>query len=666
VAHQLSLYERWYGRDEPPPEVIALRAGRLSAEFQGGDLRYLRCGSRELVRRVYVAVRDHNWNTIPGRIIDLAVEAGEASFKITYACRHQEGDVDFRWQARLEGREDGTIECALDGTAGTAFRYNRIGFCVLHPVQGIAGQPFWATTPGGAVSGQLPDRIGPQRIENGFEAPLFPSCSSLSITLENGASRVGARLVTEFEGDLFEMEDQRNWSDGSFKTYCTPLSLGYPYQASPGQGFSQQVTIRLEGDLPEREGQEPARSAPLEIALGGETGRRLPALGFGLPAGEEALEQLNLIARLRPDHLKVELHLNDPGWPELLERTARAAGQVGSSLELALFLDEDTGKALARLAERLKSDYPAAVPLARVIVFHEAEAAQVGTSARWMETARRALAGIRPGLLLVGGTNGNFAELNRQPPDPAQVDGVVYTLNPQVHAVDERSLIEAIAAQRDTVESASALAGGRPVIVSAVTLKPPFNQAATEAEGPGDPNRLPAAVDPRQMSLFAAAWTAGSLHSLAAGGAGSVTYYETSGWRGLVETRPGNRLPEQFRSSPGMIFPVYWVFAFLAGARGAALLETRSDRPLLAGALALRGEDQTWLVVASYQPADQEVRLAPLPAGRITRLRLNQDTFAAAAADPEAFWGGAEQVGAGGGALTLLLKPYETSLIAIR
>ena len=39
---------------------------------------------------------------------------------------------------------------------------------------------------------------------------------------------------------------------------------------------------------------------------------------------------------------------------------------------------------------------------------------------------------------------------------------------------------------------------------------------------PEDPDELPAAVDQRQMSLFGAAWTTGSLRSLAFGGADSI------------------------------------------------------------------------------------------------------------------------------------------------
>ena len=29
--------------------------------------------------------------------------------------------------------------------------------------------------------------------------------------------------ILHYEGDIFETEDQRNWSDASYKTFCTPL-----------------------------------------------------------------------------------------------------------------------------------------------------------------------------------------------------------------------------------------------------------------------------------------------------------------------------------------------------------------------------------------------------------------------------------------------------------
>jgi hypothetical protein len=65
--------------------------------------------------------------------------------------------------------------------------------------------------------------------------------------------------------------------------------------------------------------------------------------------------------------------------------------------------------------------------------------------------------------------------------------------------------------------------------------------------------------------LFAAAWTLGSFAALAAAGADSVTFYETTGWRGVMETEAGSRLPQKFPSHPGEVFPVFHVFAAVAG-----------------------------------------------------------------------------------------------------
>ena len=57
-----------------------LRAGPLRLALDGVDLRYVKLGRTELVRRIYVAVRDRNWNTIPGVISDLEVDEREDSF----------------------------------------------------------------------------------------------------------------------------------------------------------------------------------------------------------------------------------------------------------------------------------------------------------------------------------------------------------------------------------------------------------------------------------------------------------------------------------------------------------------------------------------------------------------------------------------------------------
>jgi hypothetical protein len=653
-----TLFEMWYGRDEPPPGVITLRAGPVQVEFQEGDLRYIKFDGQELIRRIYVAVRDANWNTIPARISNLVIDSAGDRFQIQFDAHHEAGPLAFRWQAAIAGTPEGTIEYALDGVAESDFRYCRIGFCLLHPVAGIAGSPYRALTPGGALSGVLPEWIEPQRMVDGLETPMFPSFSSLTID-----TPAGLRIAAEFEGDLFEMEDQRNWTDGSFKTYGTPISLGYPHQATTGQRFRQKVTVKVAlAEQVERAGPSEERGA-IRLTLDAATDLALPKIGFGLPSHGQPMSEREIerLSRLRPDHLKAELHFRDASWPAELERAVAAARALGAALELALFLGDDSDEPLRALAARRPG-----APVARIIVFHEAEAPVGTTSPRWMQLARAYLSAVLPGALFVGGTNGNFAELNRQPPDLAAMDGVAYTVNPQVHASDERSLIEALEGQRDTVVTARNAYGGLPICVSSVTLRPPFNQAATEEEAPEDPDELPAAVDPRQMSLFAAAWTVGSLGALALAGPHSITYYETTGWRGLLETAQGSPLPARFRSFPGMIFPVYWVFAFLARARGGALLRLHSDRPLLVQGLAWRSERGLSALVANLQLRPQAVRLGPLPPGEAWITSLNEDSMAVAASDPEAFHKSSRPLALDAGQAVLALKPYETAWIEIQ
>src|SRR5262249_52109497 len=155
------------------------------------------------------------------------------------------------------------------------------------------------------------------------------------------------------------------------------------------------------------------------------------------------------------------------------------------------------------------------------------------TSARWVLLARQALGDYDPAARFGAGPNSNFTELNREHPPLKVLDLVSYPINPQVHAFDNLSLVENLEAQAWTVESARAIAGDPPLVVSRVTLRQRFNPEATGPEAEPPPGELPAAVDPRQMSLFGAVWTLGSVKYVVKSGVAATTYYETTGWRGV-------------------------------------------------------------------------------------------------------------------------------------
>src|ERR1017187_783507 len=190
----------------------------------------------------------------------------------------------------------------MAGKAGSTFRYNRIGFCILHPPATTAGQPYRGLTSTGPIHGTLPKFIGPQRFENGIFIPLFPAVRQLALDLAGGAT---VRL--DFEGDWFEMEDQRNWTDHSFKTYCTPLMLPFPRAARWGKKIEQKVTLPLEKKP--RRMRDPRPELSLSIGTSGRG--KLPELGLGMASHglHLATREVHCLRLLHLDHLRVDLHL---------------------------------------------------------------------------------------------------------------------------------------------------------------------------------------------------------------------------------------------------------------------------------------------------------------------------------------------------------------------
>jgi D-apionolactonase len=620
---KLTKYELWYGRNDPPPQRTLLRAGPLTGVMEGGDLWDIRRGDIELVRRIYVAVRDENWDTIPAHITDVSTDIHEDRFVVSYEAEHSSSTLRFRWHAQITGEQDGTIAFSMAGHAQQDFSYCRIGFCVLHPLTEYCGQPYHGRGPSGPVIGSLPTLIVPQRFEGGFYIPLFPSVSDFTVSLKSGIE-----MRFAFEGDLFEMEDQRNWTDGSFKTYCTPLSLGYPHTARAGQEFTQRVTLTAEGCPPERG----ASDSKVQLKLGPSLHRPLPRIGLGIASHNVDLSShdADLLGRLRLDHLRVDLHLSHAGAVQELGRAKRECRLLRCGVELALFVTDNADQEFSSLTRH----FPPSVPVSRILIYHEKE---LTTAARWAECARAWLVPHFPGVPICGGTNLNFADLNRSRPDPSALDGVAYSINPQVHASDESSLVQSLEGQHDTVMTAHSFCGDRPVIVTPITLKPRFNPDAVGPEPPPNPGELPGAVDARQMSLFAGAWTVGSAKQLAEAGAASVTFYETTGWRGIKETDQGCPLPEVFASFPGMVYPVYHVLADLADLKNGEVVTCRSSDPQKVQALAILLEGDLHILIANLTPQSQDCSIGPLGEGLVKARSLDTSSAPLAMADPLEF-----------------------------
>jgi len=603
----------YYGIDEPLPERTVLRAGPLSMIYEAGDLRYIRFGEREILRRVYVAIRDRHWATVLPVLSNVQVRVAADSFEVTFEVENEQDEIDFFWRGTISGDAQGKIVFAMDGVARSTFWRGRIGFCILHPIRECAGRPCTVEK----VDGDLEQGVFPKHI-----SPHQPFFDMRAISHEV-VPGLWARV--RFEGDVFEMEDQRNWTDASYKIYSTPLALPWPVEVQEGTTISQSVTLALEGHAPANRVEILGRE--IVFSVGEVSADALPRIGLGVAGHGQPLGQTELVRlkALNLAHLRVDLHLSHPGYESALRRATAEANALNVPLEIALFLSDAAKDELPAFVTTLERLRPA---VCAWLIFHKTERS---TTEKWIRLARAHLSAYDRQAKIGGGAHAFFTELNRGRPPVQALDLVCYSLNPQVHAFDNASLVESLETQAATVENARRFCGELPLAVSPVTLKLRRRPAPDVAQG-----RLPAQVDVRQMSLFAAGWTVGSLKYLSESGVYSATYYETSGWCGVMETEAGSPLPDKFRSLPGAVFAVYHVLADVGEFAGGKIIPCRSSDTLKAEGLAVEKDGRRRILLANLGPEPLRIVARNL-GGQVWLRQLNETNAQKAMLAPEAF-----------------------------
>jgi len=605
-------------------QMKILTAGPLTLRFcaRSGMVREIRDGAVEVLRGIYMAVRDENWGTVPTHVSDLVVDQRPEGFCVSFTASCRQDPIDFHWIGVLTGEANGTLRYQMDGVARSTFLRNRIGLCVLHPIRECTGVACTIEkTDGSSEQGKFPDAISPHQ----------PFRDIRSITYE---AAPGLRVTVALEGDVFEMEDQRNWSDASYKTYCTPLHLPFPMEVRQGTRIRQQVTVKLL-----RTGRRTIASYPrftgadIIARLGAAV--RVPKLGLCAASHGSHLSSAEAarLRALRLDHLRVDLELSSPNYLAALRQSVEEAGAIGVPLHLALHVSDAVERELAGLCDDIAA---IRLPVAAWFVFHRTHNV---TPLRWLDVCKPVLKSRWPAVPVGAGTIANFAELNRDRLPPGSAEIVCFSVNPQVHAFDNQSLVESLEIQPQMVACARAFTGAS-IAVAPITLKPQVNPNATAEPTPVLPGELPPEVDPRQCSLLAAGWTLGSIAQLSAAGTAFATYYQTTGWLGVMETEAGSPLPDKFPSTPGTVFPIYHVLVDLAEAAlsRASVLET--DSSLAIQGLLLEFAGGSCLLMANLTEETKSVRLpAELFDGRSAwRLRLlDQTNLAEACSQPEEF-----------------------------
>lgn len=563
---------------------VRLSAGPLSADFVNGNLRTIRHGDTEVLRAIAYIVRDRDWGTYEPVLADLTIDQGADAFSVSYtASCTGPGESRLAFRATIKGSADGQLVFDVSAVPGSDFETNRCGFCILHPIAGLAGSPVTVEhTDGSVVDTTLPDLIDPWQ----------PFKDLRAIT---HAVRPGLTAECRMEGDTFEMEDQRNWSDASYKTYVRPLALPWPYVLPAGEPVRQTVSLRIAGDA--RPSATASGNEPVRIELG-EAGPTLPDIGVVIyPEDVEAtLANLPMLSKLGPQRLLLHYDPTRGHGLDALRAHARlaAACPAATTLECVVAGAGDLDAELAAVADMARQ---AGLRLDAVAVSPSVDRQSTPPGSAWPEcppledvyaAARHAFPDIRLG----GGMFSYFTELNRKRVPAGLLDFVTHCTCPVVHAADDLSVMQSLEALPFITRSARAIFGDKPYRIGPSTIAMRQNPYGGTTKDNFDGQRIAMANrDPRHAAQFAAAWTIGYAARVAPAGLEMLTL---SGFTGPFGVLAASGEPAT-EGSPRPIFQAISALCGLAGLTHVAAKTSDETRVLALAGRSTSGETIAWL-----------------------------------------------------------------------
>jgi hypothetical protein len=625
------------GRQQPPKRSTVLTAGNLEAVLEGGDLAFVRFRGRELLRRIGFALRGPGWSTVPSRVTSARVSCRAGAFDVAVEARNEFDGGSLERSSSISGRADGCLAVSFSGRCRQQFAYYRLGLYVLHPLNASLGARARLWTRGEEIDDVVPLDIDPKVYgADGLDHVRLPAFRRLRLEVPDDWY-----VDLSFEGDLFELEDQRNYGDASLKTYGTPLTLPLERLARTGECFAQSVTVRCWASG-RTTGRRSLRRSPARIEVSGRTVGRACSVGLAHPfaSTHSSMADLLLLRAARPAHLRVDVPL-DLAADDTLANGVAAARALACPLELAVFL---TAQGIVRLDDiRAKLD---ALPVARVLAY----------CSDIVTTPPDLVRGVREAfgedVVVGGGTYWDFAEINALRPQAGVLDVLTWRITPQVHAFDEASIMQTPPVFGEMARAAAGFAGGAKLAVGPLTLKPHASLPGTAGGArEGDEG------DTRQPTLFCAAWTVAVLAHLAIAGVDSVTCHETHGERGVLTGSDPLSFASCMDVPAAVAFPVYHIVADWCEWSGADVLECRVNSETVASVWLADAADCMGLL-ANLSPEARSVEVV-LPRGLRPhrRRRLSPASVVAAMQHPYEFRTGESHPH--GESLALQLEGYE-------
>lgn len=472
------------------PDTQRVEHAGFTVDIARAAIRNVTYQGVQIIDLLYTAIRPWDWSTLDpdehSEVVQIVGENCVVTITDLFASSMQGKTV-----LTLQPNGKFTVDYQLTGLG--KFEINRWGVCFcLH-----TGDWMGSKVNASGNSYTLLKEISPQRVIEGVTQGLFPASNDMQFIAPDGRS-----LKVISTGKILEAEDQRNWTDNTYKIYSGSLAEPRPFTIEKDVTWEQQIEFEV--------------AVPTGSIIDGAkiVARDIPSLPrIGLQFNTESLLPIDDLEKalfiLDIDHIRINEE-------SLTAQKIATVNKSGLTLETAL-LSSHQGADLAREVEHLSARVPAG---SRLLIHREGREIVQAEDLPKNNSLNSYISGSDAYLVDLHRNKYNFG------------DSVSYSMVPTVHSADLETTFKTLYTQRESIEFAKKFIAPQ-VSISPIT----FSTRGNPETGHLRDNRINFAQPEMALqikNLSSAAWTLGSIFALASAGAYSGTWHELFGDYGVI------------------------------------------------------------------------------------------------------------------------------------
>ena len=478
------------------PDTTRVTHGGFTLDLSREAIRNIRFEGVQLIDLLYTAIRPLDWSTLKADeyASDVQVIGSDCVITITESLASA---LVATTKVILSAANTFSIDYELKGL--TEYPVSRWGVCLCLNTADWMGSSVGAS----GNSYTLSKDISPQRVIDGIYQGLFPASHEMHFVAPDKRY-----LKVLSAGKILEAEDQRNWTDNTYKIYSGSLSEPMPFVTSSGSLWKQSVNFEV--GVPEQVEIDPSKILVREIEA-------LPSIGL----------QFNADSLLSPDDLEKafvllgidHLRINDEALTSQKIATTSSSGLI---LEVAL-LSSNSGDALKTEVLQLSQRVPAG---SRLLIQREGREVVDEADLPKNDSLNTYIPGSDAFLVDLQKNKNKFGK------------SVSYSMAPTVHSFDTETIFKTLFTQQESIQFAQKNIAPQ-VFISPITFSTRGNPHSGHTRDQRINYEQPE-MALRIRTIEGATWTLGSIHALASAGAFSGSWHELFGEYGIIYSQSGS------------------------------------------------------------------------------------------------------------------------------